>query len=666
MDGVLKEVRSLSTCFTSSPWSFDTKFKRQCKDLLKQAVALCAQDSLISTLASPSLGGDWWKGGLGNGLLAVLVRVHSLLQDCSAPSTPTYDYSARDFWSLWLELSWYEKLVESSSLHPSLEISNLDSMCLNDDLYRVMLRHNPEPRTRDSCEIVEPGMVDFKEDGIIRNRELIGRVHKVSLRGIEGCIFASKTIDPSSLEEIDIHLKLDHPNIVRMKAWCRIGMPVPLLVIELMDRDLRKWIDEQHPLVGAAESRFKNKSRFNWEYMVVAIDILHQIAQAMRYVQRCGVAHRDLKTDNILVREEMHEGRRVSYFVTAKVADFGTSKVTKDGWFTTEKRGTRKYRAPEVMKAEQSGKYSFKADVWSFGVIGWEVLTGGTPSEDAMPQEWPKGGWIHPYLKGCIQRCWEREPGERPSFESICITMQHLKRSMFRNKGIYHTSATVLAGKSPHELAKQYQMFQKDMDKWWMAVLAKDIQPSKSLIHFNPQGFSPQRVRRFLDKLLMGNLSQHSFLLCKCYYQLADSMSYPASPLSDPSASSFKGAIINNEIGVQLAERSCTSHSSASPTNNSSTAENGVQDENRNMTMDICRYLSDLSWDYDDLLGQEFCSQTAFENAALLACSFVEVTVQACKKETCNSIKLLFKRLAARLHQRQYGWETCSSNHHFL
>lgn len=660
MDGVLKEVRSLSTCFTSTPWSFDAKFKKQCKDLLKQAVALCAQDSLISTLTSPSLGGDWWKGGLGNGLLAVLVRVHSLLQDCSAPSTPTYDYSPRDFWSLWLELSWYGKLVESSSLHLSLESSNLDNMCLNDDLYSVMVRHTPEPRTRDSCEIVEPGMVDFKEDGIIRNRELIGRVHKVSLRGIEGCVFASKTIDPSSLQEIDIHLKLDHPNIVHMKAWCRIGMPVPLMVIELMDRDLRKWIDEQHPLVGAAESRFKNKSRFNWEYMVVAIDILHQIAQAMRYVQRCGVAHRDLKTENILVREEKHEGRRVSYFVTAKVADFGTSKVKQDGWFTTEKRGTRKYRAPEVMHAEQFGKYSFKADVWSFGVMGWEVLTGGIPSEDAMPQEWPKGVWIHPYLKGCIQRCWEREPGERPSFESICITMQHLKRSMFRNKGIYHTSAMVLAGKSPNELAKQYQMFQKEMDRWWMAVLANDLQPSKSLVHFNPQGFSPQRVSHFLDKLLRGNLSQHSFLLCKCCYRnllRADSMSYPTSPLSDPSASSSKGASINDKMGVQLPASSSSSsfHSSLSPSTNSSTAEsssNRVQD--------------DLSWDDDDLLAQEFCSQTAFENAAVLACNFVEVTVEAYKKETCNSIRLLFKRLAARLHQRQYGSETCSSNHHFV
>eukprot|EP00250_Pteridium_aquilinum_P033105 c5204_g1_i1 orf=141-2033(+) len=630
MDVVSSEIKTLSAQLTSNKWKFNPTYKQECRTLLKQATSLCANDSWISKLdssLSESDSSEWWRLGICNGFAIVLVRVYTLLQDCRYCQQPTFEYSARDFWSLWLELSWYNKLVVSSSSQVS-EINRLDTICLQDDMYTVLQTHDSEDhriRTRQLCEITGEGMCSFKR--VIREgnrQQSIGLVREVTLKGLEDHTFAGKCIDPNALHEIDIHLAVDHPNVARVKGWCQTGVMTPYLVIELMDCDLRKWINNQHPLHGVQEgSSFKKESMFYWQYMVVAIDILYQIAQGMRYVQKCNVAHRDLKTDNILLREELYDGRRVSYFMTAKLTDFGTSKQKDDGLFTTEKVGTRTYRAPEVMKAEEWGNYSPRADVWSFGVLAWEVLTGQEPTtEDGKPQKWPKQrGWIHPYLVGCIQSCWEMRPSKRPSFESICVVMQHLKKSMFRNKGIYHTSAVTLAGKSPVELAKQYQIHQKDLDKWWMIVLVNDLQPSKPLLRFNPQGCDPRKVNQVLDGIFGGSLSPHSFLFCRCFLQKH------MQPFNSSLSSSSRSSSANNS------------------TESLPHSVNGVNGSFSGRSL------------YDsDPVVQELCSQAALQKAKSMACSFVKDTVDSSAKELSNSIHLLFRQLEARLHQRQYSW----------
>jgi serine/threonine protein kinase len=129
------------------------------------------------------------------------------------------------------------------------------------------------------------------------------------------------------------------------------------------------------------------------------------------------VLHRDLKSANILLDE--------SY--TAKVCDFGLSRLKSQDRSMTGNCGTVQWMAPEVL-ANQS--YNEKADVFSYGIICWELLTRQCPYEGmsaiqcAMAvlnrnqrPEIPR--WCPPPLHALIRRCVKKDPKERPTFTQI-------------------------------------------------------------------------------------------------------------------------------------------------------------------------------------------------------------------------------------------------------
>ena len=97
-----------------------------------------------------------------------------------------------------------------------------------------------------------------------------------------------------------------------------------------------------------------------------AASIMSQLMQALAHCHRLGVAHRDIKPDNILFDEENR----------LKLADFGSAEIFKEGELMTGVVGTPYYVAPEILAGRE---YSEKVDVWSAGVVLYVMLAGFPP-----------------------------------------------------------------------------------------------------------------------------------------------------------------------------------------------------------------------------------------------------------------------------------------------
>jgi serine/threonine protein kinase len=129
------------------------------------------------------------------------------------------------------------------------------------------------------------------------------------------------------------------------------------------------------------------------------------------------ICHRDLKSPNLLVDKNYN----------IKISDFGLARVKAHVQTMTGNCGTVQWMAPEVLGNQ---KYTEKADVFSFGIVIWEVVTGECPY-DGMSQIQAALGVLNrnlrptiprdcpPFLSRLMKACWNRQPELRPSFPNI-------------------------------------------------------------------------------------------------------------------------------------------------------------------------------------------------------------------------------------------------------
>ncbi|XP_015694233.1 serine/threonine-protein kinase STY46 [Oryza brachyantha] len=202
-------------------------------------------------------------------------------------------------------------------------------------------------------------------------------------------------------DEVFIMRKIRHKNIVRFLGACT--KPTTLCIVTEFMKNGSVY-DYLHKRKGS----FKLPS-----LLKAAVDI----SKGMNYLHQNKIIHRDLKTANLLMDE--HE--------LIKVADFGVARVKAESGIMTAETGTYRWMAPEVIEHKP---YDSKADVFSFGVVLWELLTGKIPYEFLTPlqaaigvvQEGlrpviPKG--TDPKLALLLESCWQQNPVNRPDFVQI-------------------------------------------------------------------------------------------------------------------------------------------------------------------------------------------------------------------------------------------------------
>lgn len=102
------------------------------------------------------------------------------------------------------------------------------------------------------------------------------------------------------------------------------------------------------------------------------IAIALDIARGMDYIHSQGVIHRDLKPENVLIDQDFH----------LKVADFGIACEEAYCDSLADDPGTYRWMAPEMIKHKSYGR---KVDVYSFGLILWEMVAGTIPYEEMNP-----------------------------------------------------------------------------------------------------------------------------------------------------------------------------------------------------------------------------------------------------------------------------------------
>lgn len=146
--------------------------------------------------------------------------------------------------------------------------------------------------------------------------------------------------------------------------------------------------------------------------------IVKDIAMGLTYLHSKNILHRDLKSANVLLDKQGQ----------AKITDFGLSKTDRATIKTAENESAAlAWLAPEVLTGTRED-YSSASDVFSFGMVMWEVLTGQSPqdptpgkdlSDYANRAEREHLGLLDPFYQELIRLCWSVNPSKRPSMEAV-------------------------------------------------------------------------------------------------------------------------------------------------------------------------------------------------------------------------------------------------------
>lgn len=217
-------------------------------------------------------------------------------------------------------------------------------------------------------------------------------------------VFLEQDLTAENMEdfcnEISILSRLRHPNVILFLGACT-KPPRLSMITEYME------LGSLYHLIHLSGQ----KKKLSWRRK---LKMLRDICRGLMCVHRMKIVHRDLKSANCLVNKHW----------TVKICDFGLSRIITDSPMRdSSSAGTPEWMAPELIRNEP---FTEKCDIFSLGVIMWELCTLNRPWEGVLPErvvyavanegsrlEIPEGP-----LGRLIADCWA-EPQERPSCEEI-------------------------------------------------------------------------------------------------------------------------------------------------------------------------------------------------------------------------------------------------------
>ncbi|XP_053087805.1 mitogen-activated protein kinase kinase kinase 7 isoform X2 [Pangasianodon hypophthalmus] len=261
-------------------------------------------------------------------------------------------------------------------------------------------------------EEIEYGDIEVEE---VVGRGAFGVVCKAKWKGKDVAI---KTIESESertafFVELRQLSRVNHPNIVKLYGSCQ--NPVCLVMEYAEGGSLYNVLHGAEPLPHYTASH--------------AMSWCMQCAQGVSYLHGMkpkALIHRDLKPPNLLL---------VAGGTVLKICDFGTACDIQT--HMTNNKGSAAWMAPEVF---EGNNYSEKCDVFSWGIILWEVITRRKPFDEiggpAFRIMWAVHRGTRPPLiknlpkpiESLMTRCWSKDPSQRPSMEEIVKIMTHLMK----------------------------------------------------------------------------------------------------------------------------------------------------------------------------------------------------------------------------------------------
>uniref|UniRef100_H9G9F1 receptor protein-tyrosine kinase n=1 Tax=Anolis carolinensis TaxID=28377 RepID=H9G9F1_ANOCA len=247
--------------------------------------------------------------------------------------------------------------------------------------------------------------------------------------------------------EFNLLKQVNHQHVIKLYGACSQDGPLYLIVEYAKYGSLRSFLRESRKVgtsyIGSDGNRNSSYLDNPDERALTMGDLISfawQISRGMQYLAEMKLVHRDLAARNVLVAE----GRKM------KISDFGLSRdVYEEDSYVKRSKG----RIPVKWMAIESlfdHIYTTQSDVWSFGVLLWEIVTlGGNPYPGIAPERLfnlLKTGYRMEKPENCSEemynlmlRCWKQEPDKRPTFAEIS---KELEKMMVKSRDYLDLAAS--------------------------------------------------------------------------------------------------------------------------------------------------------------------------------------------------------------------------------
>lgn len=229
-------------------------------------------------------------------------------------------------------------------------------------------------------------------------------------------IQVESTTTSKFVEEIELMKQFCHPNLMTLLAVCTQEEPICIVMEQIAHSSLLEH------LIHAGHSSSLHH----------LIDMALQVCSGMAYLESICVVHCDLAARNVLIAQD-------TYHLICKIANFGLARFLLQDVYEAPSGTTfsPKWAAPEVVL---HSKFSLKSDVWSYGILLYEVMSRGSAPYPTMNNAQAVGvvqkGYRMPCPDDCPEKaydimrgCWRDVSVSRPSFEEVLYQLNQLNET---------------------------------------------------------------------------------------------------------------------------------------------------------------------------------------------------------------------------------------------